>query len=225
MIRQTSKGKCSLCGSTFSKAQMTKHLKSCKQKRGESRKPTGSGSPRKTKSFHLVIEGRYEPEYWMHLEVPANAKLEVLDGSLRQTWLECCGHLSAFTIEGKRYSSWPMEEYGEEGMDVALGEILSPRIKFKHEYDFGTTTELVLRVVSEGKGEIKGKSIRVLARNDPPPIPCDSCGEIATQVCTQCIWSGQGWLCDDCANEHECDEEMFLPVVNSPRVGMCGYAG
>jgi len=225
MTRQTSKGKCSLCGGTFSKGAMTRHLKSCKQKKGERGKTSCSKTPRKTKSFHLVVEGRYEPEYWMHLEIPASAKLEVLDGFLRQTWLECCGHLSAFTIEGERYSSWPMEEYGEKGMNVALGEILSPRIKFKHEYDFGTTTELTLRVVSEGKSEIKGKSIWLLARNDPPSITCESCGKIATQVCTQCIWSGGGWLCDECAGEHECGEEMFLPVVNSPRVGMCGYSG
>jgi hypothetical protein len=32
-------------------------------------------------------------------------------------------------------------------------------------------------------------------------------------------------LCDDCAADHEHDEEMFLPVVNSPRIGMCGYSG
>jgi hypothetical protein len=110
-------------------------------------------------------------------------------------------------------------------MDVALGEVLSPRMKFYHEYDFGTTTELTLRVVSERKGEFKGKSIQVLARNDPLTIICGSCRKIATQVCSQCIWSGEGWLCDECAPKHECGEDMLLPVVNSPRVGMCGYTG
>jgi hypothetical protein len=28
-----------------------------------------------------------------------------------------------------------------------------------------------------------------------------------------------------CAGGHECGEEMLLPVVNSPRVAMCGYTG
>jgi len=32
-------------------------------------------------------------------------------------------------------------------------------------------------------------------------------------------------VCEGCAGEHECGEEMLLPVVNSPRVGMCGYEG
>ena len=59
-------------------------------------------------------------------------------------------------------------EMGGEDMDVALGEVLSPGIKFTHEYDFGTTTELSLRVVSEREGDLGGKSIRVLARNEAP---------------------------------------------------------
>ena len=35
----------------------------------------------------------------------------------------------------------------------------------------------------------------------------------------------EGWLCQSCADEHECGEDMLLPVVNSPRTGVCGYAG
>jgi len=34
-----------------------------------------------------------------------------------------------------------------------------------------------------------------------------------------------GWLCDECAPKHKCGEDMLLPVVNSPRVGKCGYTG
>jgi len=64
-----------------------------------------------------VVEGSYLPYYWMHLELPANATLEDLDSFLRDIWLECCGHLSAFRIEGKEYLSEP-SEFDEEGMDV-----------------------------------------------------------------------------------------------------------
>lgn len=39
------------------------------------------------------------------------------------------------------------------------------------------------------------------------------------------IWDGEGWLCESCAKNHECDEDMFLPVLNSPRTGVCGYTG
>jgi hypothetical protein len=69
------------------------------------------------------------------------------------------------------------------------------------------------------------KGVEVLARNDPPPIACLHCGQPATQVCSQCFWEASGTFCERCAKKHKCGEEMLLPVVNSPRVGMCGYVG
>lgn len=214
MSKQKSEGKCGFCGNTFSKSGMTKHLASCEQRTDASK--TSSG--RKTKLFHLVVEGRDLPEYWIHLEVPAKATLGDLDSFLRDIWLECCGHLSAFTIEGENYDD-------EGGMEVTLGETLSPGMKFYHEYDFGSTTELTLKVVSEREGQVSDKSILLMARNNPPLIMCNSCGKPATQVCVDCLWEGEGWLCNKCAKKHECGEDMLLPVVNSPRVGMCGYTG
>jgi len=225
MTREVSKGKCNLCGGSFSKRAMAKHLKSCKESEDFCAPSSPTRSSRETRMFHLVVEGRYLPDYWMHLEVPATAKLSVLDDFLREIWLECCGHMSAFTVEGKTYSVAPMAEFDDKSMNVKLEAVIKPGMKFYHEYDFGSTTHLMLKVVSEKKGKIKGKSIRVLARNEPPSIACMSCGKTATQVCTECSWSGEGWLCDECATEHECGEDMFLPVANSPRVGMCGYTG
>lgn len=225
MARRISKGKCNLCGETFSKAAMTKHLESCKQRKAASETPSKKWRSQQTKLLHLVVEGHHLPEYWLHLEVRADATLKDLDGFLRDIWLECCGHMSAFTIAGNRYYAPESEGLDGESMDIALGKVLRPGTKFDHEYDFGTTTALALRVVSEREGELKGKPIQLLARNDPPLIPCAACGKTATQVCSVCIYEGEGGLCDECALKHECDEEMFLPVVNSPRVGMCGYTG
>ena len=110
-------------------------------------------------------------------------------------------------------------------MDMELYKVLAPGLKFFHEYDFGTTTELVLKVIAEHERAPGRNLIRLLARNEPPQLLCIACGKIATRVCTQCIYEGKGWLCDECAPEHECDEAMLLPIVNSPRVGMCAYGG
>ncbi len=220
-----SKGRCHLCGGTFSKSAMTKHLNSCRQEEQDSEKSSSSRGSRKTEIFHLMVEARYSSDYWMHLEVPVDATLEDLDNFLRDIWLECCGHLSAFEIEGTTYSVEPMEDFDDESMDAALNDVLSPGMKFNYEYDFGSTTYLVLKVISQEQKLIKDKSIAVLARNEPPFYPCESCGKIATQLCTECICSDEGCLCDECAAEHKCDEEMLLPVVNSPRVGVCGYTG
>lgn len=227
-----SNGVCSLCGGTFGKRAMTKHLTSCVKEKTNAEMSSSKQKPKSGKLFHLVAEGRYQPEYWIHIAAHAQAKLEDLDGFLRDIWVECCGHMSAFTIDGVTYSgsgdsfgSDFEDDMDDESTNVSLNNVLVPKMKFYYEYDFGTTTELVLKVVSEYEGFIKGKDIQLLARNEPPAIMCDSCDKIATQVCTNCVYNGEGWLCDECASEHECGEEMLLPVVNSPRVGMCGYCG
>ena len=214
-----STGKCSFCGGIFDKAAMTRHLKTCKQR---PKPPEGKG-PKKL-PFHLLVEGRHQPEYWIHIEAPADATLDTLDGFLRDIWLECCGHMSEFEIDGTRYAVEPMD-LDDEPMGVKLRDVLSPGMKFLHAYDFGSTTHLKLKVVSEDESGLAGKKIRLLARNEPPVIPCGRCGKPATQVCSQCVYSAEGWLCDKCAAKHECGEDMLLPVVNSPRTGVCGYTG
>jgi hypothetical protein len=57
---------------------------------------------------------------------------------------------------------------------------------------------------------------------------CDSCQKLpATQICTA-EWDGN-MFCDKCAKKHAktCPdfEDCALPVVNSPRLGICTYAG
>jgi len=220
----TTKGTCQLCQTVLSKSGMTRHLGTCLQKAADT---TSTQKAKKAiKLLHLQVEGRGQPQYWMHLELPADATLETLDAFLRSTWLECCGHMSKFDIGGVSYSSYPDPEFGDKSMRAKVGTVLSPGGQFFHEYDFGTTTELRLKVVAERQGQAKGKSVGILARNEPPQIVCKECGKPATEVCTECIYDeGGGWLCETCAGEHECGEDMLLPVANSPRVGMCGYAG
>ncbi len=215
-------GKCGSCGGVFGKAAITRHLKSCRQK--QAAPETARKASKKITAFHLLVEGRDLPEYWMHLEMRADASLEVLDRFLRDTWLECCGHMSAFEIDHRTYSVMPMD-FDEGAMDVRLQDVLSPGMVFYHLYDFGSTTHLKLKVISERDSDVKRKEVRVLARNEPPEIPCGHCGKPAAQICVGCMYSAKGWLCQECAGGHECGDEMFLPVVNSPRVGVCGYTG
>ena len=226
-MAQQSTGTCGFCKGSFSKAAMTKHLQSCAQRKAAS-VSRGSGA-KKANVFHLVVEGRYSTAYWLHLEAPGTATLEALDRLLRHTWLECCGHLSQFEIQGQSYISYTPEDIWDEGgrsMRVPLAKILGPKMKFHYEYDFGSTTELTLKVVSEQAAEGAGKSIQILARNNPPKITCDVCGGgEAVAVCSECQYSEGGWLCKKCAKKHKCSQEMILPVVNSPRVGVCGYTG
>jgi len=228
----TSTGTCNLCGGAFGKAAMTRHLKACQEKQA---RPAEGGKSQKT--FWVTASGEWNPEYWLHLEMPASAKLEDLDAFLRDTWLECCGHLSAFTINDIEYemdtggvdAMWP-DFFGRrqppKSMAARLYSVLKPGMKFDHVYDFGTSTELKLKVIAEQARSGQSREISVLARNDPPDIRCAKCDKPATLVCSQCIYEGpQAWLCDRHAERHKCGEDMCLPVVNSPRVGMCGYSG
>lgn len=228
MKKPISTGNCGLCRGKFSKSAMTRHLKSCRDQSATT--PAESKGVAPAKTFHVLVEGRFLPDFWLHLEVPATATLEKLDRFLRAIWLECCGHMSAFTIGSTRYSVSPSRDsyFGgprEQNMKQKLYEVLSVGTVFEHEYDFGTPTVLKLKVVDERERRGGSADIAVLARNDLPPIVCETCGRPATQVCSGCIWNAPAWFCDKCAKDHECDQEMFLPVVNSPRVGTCGYSG
>ena len=226
-------GRCTMCGETYTKQGMTRHLRSCKQDHvNAGDQPT----------FHLSIGDTYRTDYWMHVEIEQEATLETLDDFLRDIWLECCGHMSSFTIDDVEYVTPFTEEDSMLGvgverrdMDVSLGELLEGGMKFTHEYDFGTTTELSLRVADLGYGDTGAegtqdhgyRAIRMLARNEPPEIECEACGAPATSVCTEHLYmqAGNAWLCADCTAAHACDDHLFLPVVNSPRVGVCGYTG
>ncbi len=137
--------------------------------------------------------------------------------------------MSAFEIGGQRYVSGAGSlfeaEPDEHSLRVRLDRVLHPGLICFYEYDFGTTTELRLKVLTEEAREAQGQSIQLRASNTPPLIPCGGCGKPAASVCSQCVYEEQGWLCADCAKTHECGEDMLLPVVNSPRTGMCAYAG
>jgi len=230
MTRQTSKGTCTFCHKEMSKSGMTRHLETCEQRAAAQAKPAGRAKSQKTRAFHLIVEGRDLPMYWMHLEVPGGTTLATLDQFLRNIWLECCGHLSAFEIGGVHYSVDEArldDDWGghDKSMRVRLDKVLSPGEACSYEYDFGSTTELKLKVVSEREVEGKEQGIQIIARNSVPLIPCDVCGKPAACICSECIYEDKGYLCDACADDHECGEEMLLPMVNSPRAGVCAYAG
>jgi hypothetical protein len=155
------------------------------------------------------------PMFWLDCAVAPNAKLKDLDRVFRQTWVECCEHLSEFYGGGRRRVS----------MNMRVGDAFgSNGARLGYEYDFGSTTKLLINL--SGSLEVApGKAVRVVARNEPPIWPCDACRQPATVVCAQCVYDGQAFYCAEHAPSHDCGEEMLLPVVNSPRMGVCGYTG
>lgn len=241
MPQIASSGKCELCGKSYRKSGMTRHLRSCMAEASRGDEPG-----HRARGIHLHVEDTDRPEYWLHLAVPATAELLDLDQYLRDIWLECCLHLSSFAIGGINYFCpdyfFPLLVDDEDGddplaglaqmiallredeereMDVPLGQVAHSRSRFRHEYDFGTTTELTLRGLGEVDGDVD--QIRLLARNDPPAVECSICGAPATWVSlAEDDWIAMtAGLCDACAPA----SEYRLPIVNSPRCGVCAYDG
>jgi hypothetical protein len=208
MASPKTRGRCGRCGKDFANAGMGKHLASC----------FGAGP-----ALHVVVDVG-PGTWWLHLALASNATLRDLDGFLRETWLECCGHLSAYEIGGTRFESHPNGEYGPRARSMAAkaATVLAPGATFRYEYDFGSTTELRGRVV--GSVEASRKKVALLAQNDAIPWPCDACTATATRVCPCC----GGMACASCEAPCNCAgsfEDEHLPVVNSPRMGVCGYVG
>lgn len=228
--RRLSLGTCSLCSKVVAKGQMTRHLAVCAPAHEETTSPGKGPAPKLLRLLHLVVEGRGIPEYWLHIDIPATARLSVLDSFLRDIWLECCGHLSQFTIGEDHFSAQKPDFFWgrpDRSMGTPIGDVVTKGDRFVYEYDFGTTSELTLRIVAERMGYGVWNNLRLLARNDPPDFRCCVCAKPATQVCQQCIYyEPDAWYCDDCTDQHKCaDDDLWMPVVNSPRVGMCGYTG
>ena len=219
-MRTSGEGACRFCLKTYSGSTIGRHLQSCKAKM-EKDVAEASKSKKPERIFHIKIFGG--GEYWLHIEMKASSKLSDMDKFLRDIWLECCGHLSQFIIDRQAYMpsyAGDLREMEAKSMGVQMGKVLGVKDKFGYEYDFSTTTYLEGQIISERQGALKEK-VRILARNRMPEAACTQCGKSATQFCTDC----EEFYCLECLADHECGDEMALPVVNSPRMGECGYSG
>jgi len=206
-----SDGECKYCKKVYSSTAISKHLLTCDKK------------VNKDGNKDIFLIRASAGPFFVYFEINANDTLEKIDDFLRDLWLDCCGHLSAFTINGIRYNSDCEDlESDEKTLNYKLSTLLNIGTSFSHEYDFGTTTYLNLKVIKKRKG--KSSKVEIITRNNLPNFNC-KCGKDAKEICTQCIEEETGLLCSECAKKHECGEEMMLPVVNSPRMGMCGYIG
>lgn len=230
------RGKCNGCGEEFAASQMDKHIISCVAKAGSPRRESvlGQGATRSS-LFGLRVWGDgYPGTYWIYLEARADLSLLDMDRFLRDLWLECCGHCSAFNIGNVRYEpskAPPDLGFGPSQptrlMKAPLAEVLKVGSAFRYEYDFGSTTDLGLKVLWNRQGKAGRGGVTVWARNEAPVLTCASCKATAQWICTECIEEDgkDPYHCARCVGKHGCEEDMSLPVVNSPRMGVCGYEG
>ena len=125
--RFMSSGTCAFCKAELAKNKITQHLKSCKQRLVTVAEQEKTSRKPKTRLFHILAEGQYSPQYWLHFEVPASEPLWTLDQFLKDMWIDDSDHLSGFTINGTTYSENYSEEFfvmerAEEGEEPGEGE-------------------------------------------------------------------------------------------------------
>ncbi len=228
MARTPTQGDCVFCGREFSRSTIGRHLTVCAKRKEAQAQADLSERPRQT-LYHLNVQDAWGMGYFLHLEMRGEATLRDPDDYLRAIWLECCGHLSAFEINGVSYDRQPDPWMGRSAraLNIKVNRLFQPGMEIDYEYDFGTTSELTIKVMAQREGRpLNDHPIFLMARNKFTPPPCVVCGRPATYLCTECMESeeGHGELCDEHAEEHEHDD-MLLALVNSPRMGMCGYSG
>ena len=221
----SNQAKCGICGEEVAVKQMLRHVKACRMVH-----PLKEGK-KEQKIFTLRVTSLEFPGYFLYLEIEGGKKLSLLDGYLRDIWLECCGHISQFTIAGEVYSSYTdselMAELGEQSdMSSKVQKVMGQGMAFQYEYDMGSTTYLKLEVVDvrETKESVP-EGILPIVRNAAPEIQCKECKAPAIQVLMD-YSENHGAYCEACAEKFLGDDlDMMLPVVNSPRMGVCGYTG
>ena len=235
-------GTCALCGDSVNDITASGHLIECiaQQNLPASSETDPSGYDQ---SLHLSVHDG-SGLYWMELAVWADTTLRQLDEFLRGMWLECCGHLSEFTILGVRYTNlaphpddpnaaairadyWMEDD--EEHTDVAVVDVMPQDALVSYEYDHGSATELFLENLGR-HGDLvgllrprqpwHGDRIMVLARNEPDE-ECVACGASARwRLLTPDSAAREPIpFCDGCRP----DAGRYQLVMNSPREGTDCY--
>ena len=207
----TSVGKCLFCNQKYSQSEIGKHLAKHLSKMEKEDKQKA------TKSYHHVIVEA--AEMFLHILVDSNAKMKVIDNYLRNIWLDCCGHLSNFGHKNFKVS-----------MSHTIADVFAPKVKIYHDYDYGSTTRVQLKSAKSYALHLK-ESLILLSRNEPLKIMCLTCKkQPAVYLCSVCIYDDNAFFCGACSLQHakECsdfDDYAKMDVVNSPRMGVCGYEG
>ncbi|MEO6832740.1 MAG: hypothetical protein ABI169_11065 [Chitinophagaceae bacterium] len=248
MKKLNSEGICLFCKKSFKKSGMTRHLNTHLAEKEKIGKPGIS--------FHLKVEQspRWGVAPWfLNLWVDGETQMGDIDEFLREIWLECCGHMSSFRPVGPRppggmFDFFEAEKLLEQGkteeyeqlMEATSDEIpksraakaaLKPDMKIEYQYDFGSTTELLITIAGVFSCAAPNEIV-LLSRNEPLAIMCEVCNaESARTICMVCGSDGEPSLfCKSCGQKHKKTCEDYadyaqMPVVNSPRMGVCAYEG
>jgi hypothetical protein len=141
--------------------------------------------------------------YYIYAIIDGNSKFRDIDKYMRETWCECCEHLSLF--------------YKKRTTIIKKSELISEYKKgdkFRYEYDMCSTTIIYFEIIEKLEGE-KNKKIINIIRNEEPKIKCVKCKKKSEYIDRM----GESY-CNTCSKKVETE---LNKITNSPRTGICGY--
>ena len=194
-------GDCFICGKTAGKIALKNHVL----------KEHNEGDE---KCYLMRAESIYKAEpYWLLFTLPISAKLGDIDDFLREIWLECCDHSSAF---GVNQTEFPMT--------MALNEFdLGDKLGYDYDYE-RTTTELIVTFLDEISRPKQIQKVQLLARNIPVESYCWICDKPAMYTDADASLK-ELLVCNSCSKKCTREEARYVPITNSPRSGSCHYEG
>ena len=218
------KGKCYYCNEKLSEITVKRHVKGCIIRKENIEESIANSKKTKSQYVLSIVPQYGSQEYCLYIAIDTDLNLNNLDSFLRNIWLECCGHLSTFIIDGINYDSSQEEEFESfsqhKTMDLKLRQVITVGDKFTYDYDFGSTTSLKLEVIEEYFTGENYSQIEILARNEEIHNLCSNCNKPAEFF----DYEEEKFFCYNCIDE---DADMvYVPeYTNSPRDGVCAYEG
>jgi hypothetical protein len=210
-------GSCLICGETVPKNRRSikAHLSKCK------RLNNLMDYRIEYSLLLLLIENQKDPDHWLVIMADPGIKMQKIDQFLRDIWLECCGHGSAFYDKSARI-----------GKSRTTESVFCYTDSVGYIYDFGTPSYLKIKLIGEIPiRNLKG-GIKLIFRNKERKHICSICKEKeAEKICPVCDDYDESFMCSDCASgkKHLCnedfDKDIAKLIANSPRDGICGYSG
>lgn len=251
MKKLKSEGKCLFCEQTFAQAGINRHLKTHfkemekTEKSGTSYLLKAQTNPRYESSGYflylwvnstakLADVDNYLRAIWLeccgHMSSFKDVDKKPKRGQGGGIWVFFEATELLEKGKTKEYEQLMEQSSGEIPMSRKVDKVFYKGQKLEYDYDFGSTTSLQI-TVEEELGISAPSKIVLLSRNEPLELMCEKCEkEPATDFCTAHGWNENSMFCPKCAKKHakECpDFEDYgeMPVVNSPRMGVCGYEG
>ena len=169
-------------------------------------------------SLLIRVTDKFHKKFWLLIIASPDATLRDLDLFIRDVWVECCGHLSDFSIGRVHFCS----DGADEDMDVYIMDVLQPGDDSLYKYDFGSTTTLRVTVLRAVPIIPPDTEIVLLGQNSKAHHVCHDCKEEADYAYRENQTAKTEYFCSCCLESRGIDDEYCSYLANSPRAGVCG---